>query len=62
MQPEEINESAQTAPSKRIIQYLPNYEKQKSQVGPMIAEDIGLELLRQRCPHFNEWITKLESL
>lgn len=59
---EEINESPQTVPSKRIIQHLPDYEGQKAQVGPMVAEDIGLHLLRQHCPHFNDWITKLEDL
>lgn len=62
MNPEEINESPQAAPSKRIIQHLPDYEWQKSQVGPLVAEDIGLHLLRQHCPHFNEWITALENL
>ena len=62
MKPEEINESVHTAPSKRIIKYIPNYEFQKAQVGPLVAEDIGLHLLREKCPHFNEWITKLEKL
>ena len=62
LNPEEINESPQSAPSKRIIQFLPNYESQKAQVGPMVAEDIGLTLLRKHCPHFNEWITKLENI
>lgn len=62
MNPEEINESPQTAPSKRIIQHLPEYEGQKAQVGPMVAEDIGLHLLRQKCPHFNDWITQLENI
>lgn len=62
MNPEEINESPQTAPSKRIIHHLPNYEGQKAQVGPLVAEDIGLNLLRHKCPHFNEWITKLENI
>lgn len=62
MNPEEINESPQTAPSKRIIQHLPDYEGQKAQVGPLVAEDIGLNLLRGKCPHFNEWITKLENI
>ncbi|TAF45928.1 MAG: DUF4276 family protein [Sphingobacteriales bacterium] len=62
MNPEEVNDSPQTAPSKRIIQYLPNYEGQKAQVGPLVAEDIGLNLLRQKCPHFNEWINKLENI
>lgn len=62
MKPEEINESVHTAPSKRIIKYIPNYEFQKAQVGPLVAEDIGLHLLREKCPHFDEWITKLENL
>lgn len=60
--PEEINESPQTAPSKRIIKYLPDYEGQKAQVGPLVAEDIGLTVLRNNCPHFNDWITKLENI
>ena len=60
--PEEINELPQSSPSKRIIMYLPNYKVQKAQVGPLVAEDIGLNLLREKCPHFNEWITKLENI
>jgi len=60
--PEEVNESPQNAPSKRIIKYLPDYEGQKAQVGPLVAEDIGLTALRSNCPHFNDWITKLERL
>ncbi len=60
--PEEINESPHSAPSKRIIQHLPNYEGQKAQVGPLVAEDIGLTLLRKKCHHFNDWITKLENI
>lgn len=62
LNPEEINESPQTSPSKRIMHYLPEYKVQKAQVGPMVAEEIGLYLLRQKCPHFNEWLTKLENL
>jgi hypothetical protein len=60
--PEEINESSHTAPSKRIIKYLPDYEGQKAQVGPLVAQEIGLSELRCNCPHFNEWLTKLENL
>lgn len=60
--PEEIDDFPQTAPSKRIIKYLPNYEGQKAQVGAMIAEDIGITELRNKCPHFNDWIIQIESL
>lgn len=60
--PEEINETPQSAPSKRIINHLPDYKVQKAQVGPLVAEDIGLTVLRQNCRHFNDWITKLENI
>ena len=62
MNPEEINDSPQTSPSKRIIHHLPDYEGQKAQVGPLVAEEIGLNLLRERCRHFDEWISKLETI
>lgn len=62
LEPEKINDSQHTAPSKRIIKYLPVYEGQKAQVGPLVAEDIGLDRLRKKCPHFNEWISGLEKI
>lgn len=61
-QPEEINETPEGAPSKRIIKYLPRYEKQKTTAGVTTAEKIGLPFLRDNCPHFNDWVTKLESI
>ena len=60
--PEEIDDGAETAPSKRIIAEIPAYEHDKAHAGPVIAESIGLSLLRKRCPHFDEWVAKLESL
>jgi len=62
MRPERINESQHTAPSKRIIKHIPNYESQKAQVGPLVAEEIGIEKLRANCPHFDKWITTLENI
>lgn len=62
MPPEEINETPEGAPSKRIIKYLPKYEKQKTTAGVTTAEKIGLPFLRNVCPHFNDWVTKLESI
>jgi len=59
--PELINDGPQTAPSKRIIQHIPEYENRKVMVGSLAAEHIGLPKLRSRCPHFDEWIKKLES-
>lgn len=58
---EEINDSPQTAPSKRLIDIFGG-AYQKPLHGPLIAHDIGLERIRQECRHFNEWLTQLETL
>lgn len=58
--PELINEGADTAPSKRILREIPQFDKATS--GVVIAERIGLATLRQRCAHFEQWVTKLEAL
>lgn len=58
--PEDINDSPQTAPSKRILRAMPGY--QKTVHGPLIACEIGLDAMRGACPHFNEWLKKLEAL
>ena len=59
---EEINEGAHTAPSKRIIRHLPAYERSKVRVGAPAAAAIGLPALRAKCPHFDDWLTRLEKL
>lgn len=59
--PEDINDSRETAPSKRIRAiYGRAYDKVV--YGSLIAEDIGLVKIREKCPHFNQWLTELESL
>lgn len=58
--PEEIDNDPKTAPSKRLRDIYPEYRKRVD--GPTIASKIGLQLIRQECRHFNEWLTKLESL
>lgn len=60
--PEEINEGDTTAPSKRIIKHVPLYERLKVRVGAPAGAAIGLSTLRARCPHFNEWVSRLEQL
>ena len=59
---EEINEGATTAPSKRIINHVPIYDRLKVRVGAPAAAAIGLPGLRARCPHFSEWVARLERL
>lgn len=58
--PEHINDSPQTAPSKRIEAIIPNYQKKLD--GILIAEAIGLETIKSECPHFGAWISQLEGL
>ena len=58
--PEDINDNPDTAPSKRITQLIPRYNKRVN--GPGIARQIGLTTIRNQCPRFDSWLTRLESL
>lgn len=58
--PEMINNSEQTAPSKRIIEIYPSYQKIID--GTMIAEAMGIEKMIEECPHFARWIDKLKHI
>jgi hypothetical protein len=60
--PELIDDGQQTAPSKRIIEQFPDYGGAKSVAGPRIAEEIGIQYVRDRCSHFDAWLKQLESL
>ncbi|WP_017902368.1 DUF4276 family protein [Pseudomonas asplenii] len=58
--PEDINDSPSTAPSKRVLKVMPGY--QKTFHGPLIACDIGLDVIRAACPHFHAWLGRLEAI
>ena len=60
--PELIDDGEQSAPSKRIGKEIPEYLGVKPLAGPLIAQKIGLEIIRAKCRHFHEWVTKLEQL
>jgi hypothetical protein len=60
--PELIDDGLHSAPSKRIIAQFPDYEDAKSAVGPQVAELIGLNVIRDKCPHFAAWLSRLEGL
>jgi hypothetical protein len=60
--PELINDGPNTSPSKRIIAEIPEYAFQKASVGPRIASQIGVARMRDRCPHFGQWLERLEAL
>jgi hypothetical protein len=58
--PEEVNLGPHSHPKYRIEQKVQGYDENVA--GPLLAEDIGLATLRVRCPHFGEWLTRLEQL
>ncbi len=57
--PEEINDSETTAPSKRLLQQA---DYIKTVHGPNIAREIGLDMLREKCSGFAAWLEELEAL
>lgn len=59
--PELINGGDETAPSKRIIKEIPEHEGNKISGASVVAR-IGLPLLREKCKHFHEWVSRLERL
>ena len=58
-QPEEIDDHVATCPSARLKALFPDYKKRVD--GPTIANAIGLEIIRRNCPHFDRWLTFLET-
>ncbi|MDD4915788.1 MAG: DUF4276 family protein [Methylococcales bacterium] len=55
-----INGGCDTAPSKRIKNHIVEYHKVTASVA--VVKQIGLPVLRDKCRHFNEWLTPLENL
>lgn len=58
--PEAINDDPRTAPSKRVLALATGYRKELH--GLIAAKRIGLSSMRERCGHFGEWLSRLESL
>lgn len=55
--PEDINSSPDNAPSKRLLRIVPEYDKVI--YGNIIALEIGIKTILNRCPRFRNWIEKL---
>lgn len=55
--PEDINSSPETAPSKRLIRIIPDYDKVL--YGNIIALEIGLPIMLEKCPRFRAWVKLL---
>jgi Domain of unknown function (DUF4276) len=58
--PEEINDNPAKAPAKRLKSLRSGYRKVA--MGKIISEGIGIQTMRRECPHFNDWLRKLEHL
>jgi hypothetical protein len=57
--PEHIDDSPATAPSRRVQDLVPEY--QKPLLGSFAASEIGLRKIRAECPHFASWLSRLEA-
>ncbi len=60
--PESINNSPNTAPSKRLNQWSYNGKFPKTTTGIDIAHQIGIDKMRSQCPTFHDWLTTFETL
>lgn len=58
--PEEIDNGEMTHPSACIERLIPAYKKVID--GSIITKQIGLTAIKERCPHFNKWISSLEAI
>lgn len=56
---EHINNSYETAPSKRLESLMPNYAKVRN--GIIVSKAIGMDVLLRECKHFAAWIAKIRS-
>ena len=61
---EDINNSKETAPSKRLIQLCQSCNRHYDKIyhGKTIANRIGIDAMRRTCTHFASWIDWFENL
>lgn len=58
--PEHINNSPETAPSKRLEQLIPGYAKVRN--GTILSKDMGIDIIVKECPHFRDWIKQITNM
>ena len=59
---EAVNNSPETAPSKRLNKWSSNGKFKKTTTGILIAGKIGIEKMREKCPLFNNWLINFETI
>ena len=57
--PEDINSSPETAPSKRLLSLIPDYDKVL--LGNVLALEVGMKTILDRCPRFASWVNLIIS-
>ncbi len=58
--PERVDDGQRTHPAARIVDLVPGYRKPLD--GPVVAMRIGLRAIRKECPHFDRWVSSLETV
>lgn len=58
--PEHINDSRETAPSKRLLALCEGYDKVIA--GNVAAFEVGLDAMKAQCVHFRKWVEWMEGL
>lgn len=54
------NDNPSQAPSQQLARLVRGY--QKVVMGTLVTARIGLPKLRSACPHFDQWVSRLEEL
>jgi hypothetical protein len=57
--PEDINDGVNSAPSKRLLHHIKGYNK--TVYGAILAAEIGITRIKEKCPRFNHWLEKIEQ-
>lgn len=57
--PEHIDQGKETHPSKRLERYGMGFRKTSAVA---LLQEIGIDAIRTTCPHFNNWLMRLEKL
>ena len=60
--PEKINNDPLTAPSKRLDAWSANGKFLKTTMGIAIAQEIGIDKIRNASPLFDAWLTRFEEI
>jgi hypothetical protein len=58
--PELIDHGADTHPKARLHSLVGGYKETSD--GPALLEKIGIAVVRAACPHFDDWLNRLEAL